>query len=1778
MLENTESVKRGNMKNIAKVSLFLLAFLSLAHSQIDVLCPVSPIPTQMDIITTDNPAPTPDNVAVFVYNLSEHYEKSGLSHAIIYIINMTNASEPQLFYAVTGDGTDGPLGWINISYSQASDGCMNYRFIFCPWPDPSVPEHREMCLNGTLPASTIAAGATAWDGYGGTGDMALINFLPSHNELFLCNTIPKTWSQLCWPLMLIFGLLLGASFALGRNPFLAFDFSGMRMNRGKQYTMRSQSRSFDLTSALMGVDKLVGGKKGEKSLTGAAGKGLSRAMVGKSGKGGIVGGMKNAFVGKSGNKGIVGGMKKMVGATPAGQARRAGNKMQRNVDRNQKIEDRGRQTRAGQVLSAVGDAGKWTGRAAENVGRVIGKGVGSTVGLTKKGEERRDKRATEGRKTLVGQAIYNLGFGKTQAKDKGETVVIPLMGSIARATGVKSIKAQAGARKGWYESGKTVDLKGTSAARGSEAFRKSEAGSVIFTTPSILSLFMIGKIKPWDAGPSLAAGTTFAGFIRMLLENMKQSLALNLKNIGQDMLTAIKLYNAMSGLMEMSRGVGAFTTALGGTQRGGLENAPIFRGIKKFEDRQVGRIFGKDSGHMYSVGEVLGIVRGSQQIMIVSQLLNPMFTSATANLGLLMAGREKQVDTKTTVTDENGTKYTVKIENGEKAYYDSNNVKVTDTDILGQLGKAKESTVYLENKVKIIGKGETADALVKKLESAGIAISDDDKKLIKGMKEGDKPLDIEVDGKTYTVTLNGKTSKLEISTVVAEKEITIGQFKRNLDSHEKYLEMQNNALTLAVVATSFTNRATDAESQKVLAVLTENGVDKDQINEMKEQLKNPKTLTTTNKEILGDLMVAAGIISLKDKDGKVILVKGSEEYNALVDKKIADKSETGALAGIRDVMATYREAGGVARESATAIAYIRDNLGQQKEALEYMRNHADDYVEVQNGQKAYETLKMTEQFARGYYSFVATASGPMESVIKYAQDVANRKELQEKIEEQEKLVEKFKSADMAPGSSEMAVYLSAKTELEKLRKESPDYQLAEVTKQIDEQKTLVESLKPKDLDKTLATNPAELLMYSSAKAELALLEEKKAGFDAVVKGLDLTRVTSEKMMEGTRALSLGYSKILEERVAAGEVISKGLANGLDSNKIAAFADIVNAKTSEAAGLFDVNDPVTLVDKIGTTKFDMERLQSVANTTLNEINKLNLETLDNLGAGKKADEIRSTLNTLLESSNAYCSKIGTDADVEKAPQDYTNALNYSTAKLMPYMQELMLSTNLNTGYNQMAKELKKEGNLDIAKEKYEVTIDGKPYAGTASEITKSIEDQIGTNTANVVNGKLLAELQISKSINDKYDEAVKALVENGIEENTFKRSPHASSMPVLATQMEKDKAAYEELYETYKDNAVELQRINNDRLVLSKSYYVDEMKALETSQAYVKAAVFQSTTPDRWFGGYLQEPGSEQIRLIKGYGDAGGSLSVLFGVGGIDEEKLAKKAWKKDQIPMEESYQMGFDTNHVEKLKEFIETYEKTKTSEISSLRATSGSEEEMDKSEAALRNMADQFQNMQKMAIYAYATDKTRQYVDESRDYYTKLIEAGGSKVGEEVVGVDEKVASVVDYYLNKTSLVSEMPKIYQVETNEKISKDLRDYLASKVAPSEVTEQDLAKVKALEEKVEELKKKSIFDLDLDKSLSISNRKEAAEDEGTGLKDFEVKPITLHEKNESGFDISKPVWSTPKKDATQTPVDENAKAAVDKKLFEVSTGINLDKDDEENILGVKKKESIFKKKK
>ncbi|MCX8197214.1 MAG: hypothetical protein N3G80_02775 [Candidatus Micrarchaeota archaeon] len=246
-------------------ALIFLLFFSFVFAQPTQVCPVNPVPSYLDIRIDEKAG----EISIFVYNISGDYEKSPIVNGLVYRVNLSGMQQnppksPTICYDVTDEN-----GRILHTYDLNASGCIDYWYIFCP-NDANTKE----CLNGsgltnipqkyndTQPCRTART------------PLNYVDYLPSHNEFYICNTPAVDLAPLCWPLMLIFSLLLGASFAIGRNPFSFFDFSVPRMGRGRQYSIRTQQKSFDILQYISGLDRLSEKTTG-KSVTGSLSRGLN---------------------------------------------------------------------------------------------------------------------------------------------------------------------------------------------------------------------------------------------------------------------------------------------------------------------------------------------------------------------------------------------------------------------------------------------------------------------------------------------------------------------------------------------------------------------------------------------------------------------------------------------------------------------------------------------------------------------------------------------------------------------------------------------------------------------------------------------------------------------------------------------------------------------------------------------------------------------------------------------------------------------------------------------------------------------------------------------------------------------------------------------------------------------------------------------------------------------------------------------------------------------------------------------------------------------------------------------------------------------------------------------------------------------------------------------------------------------------------------------------------------------------------------------------------------
>lgn len=256
-MENAVDCKgEGLMKKLIAAILLVLSFAQLAQGAAagtgtQQFCPISPTRTYLDIAAH----PETGELEAYLYTIDVG-ARAPVGGGLLYRVETKGSggtSSTDTCYMATGAN-----GKAAFEYDPAFPGCINSWFVYCPNGATALSGGedgkivRQMCLNGTGTEQARIDGNLIIP-CGATGTpVDNRNHILSHNEFAFCNYSPTGFEQLCWPLLLILGLLLSASFAVGKNPFAVFDLSSPRMGRGRQYTMRSQQKSFDYMSYAMG--------------------------------------------------------------------------------------------------------------------------------------------------------------------------------------------------------------------------------------------------------------------------------------------------------------------------------------------------------------------------------------------------------------------------------------------------------------------------------------------------------------------------------------------------------------------------------------------------------------------------------------------------------------------------------------------------------------------------------------------------------------------------------------------------------------------------------------------------------------------------------------------------------------------------------------------------------------------------------------------------------------------------------------------------------------------------------------------------------------------------------------------------------------------------------------------------------------------------------------------------------------------------------------------------------------------------------------------------------------------------------------------------------------------------------------------------------------------------------------------------------------------------------------------------------------------------------------
>lgn len=388
--------------------------------------------------------------------------------------------------------------------------------------------------------------------------------LPSRGEVYLENEQSPDVAQLCWPLMLIAGLLVGAMFASGKNPMGAFDFSSPRMSRGKQYQMRAQSKSFDVVSTVFAAKnisslsatskqayKVEGGKVMDSAgnhignvvggkvlgLDGKEMKGFSVAQIALGNDGKVIG----KVVGKGQDQKVVDGKGKTIASVKDGKVvdekgKEIGTLQSGALQSAWSLKNIHTEDRVGNLFAG---AGKWTGR---QIRAGAGKAGSAVKGLFAKQGAEAAKEQGQGRvgEQMVGSAL-GIRLTKDVAAKKGGSYKLGAgeRGGIrlGNLKGKEKPKEQAFVRDG---EGKLVSFK---TATGQNAVVDGDKVMVGKKQIGTLKNDEIEYKKGWEVmAPTVQRGSSWATFWATMAGKMEQ-------NIGSPLMPLMSMKGGQGGML-----------------------------------------------------------------------------------------------------------------------------------------------------------------------------------------------------------------------------------------------------------------------------------------------------------------------------------------------------------------------------------------------------------------------------------------------------------------------------------------------------------------------------------------------------------------------------------------------------------------------------------------------------------------------------------------------------------------------------------------------------------------------------------------------------------------------------------------------------------------------------------------------------------------------------------------------------------------------------------------------------------------------------------------------------------------------------------------------------------------------------------------------------------------------------------------------------------------------------------------------------------------------------
>ncbi len=206
---------------------------------------------------------------VYYENISQSTSRMPVSDSTL-IVEMTNSSGFSRVYRIYTDGE----GHAEFNFNDWSDGCMNFKVVYCPFCNPD--ENETACgFAECLRFASINSSAGAYQGSFAIEDagdienaLGSVPPMPHSSEKFLANLEVVNYCQppglsaktpaMCLPLIIIFSLLAGALYMTGVNPFGVFNIGSTRMGKHMRYQARGRGYSLDFRSVYRAAKAIAG--------------------------------------------------------------------------------------------------------------------------------------------------------------------------------------------------------------------------------------------------------------------------------------------------------------------------------------------------------------------------------------------------------------------------------------------------------------------------------------------------------------------------------------------------------------------------------------------------------------------------------------------------------------------------------------------------------------------------------------------------------------------------------------------------------------------------------------------------------------------------------------------------------------------------------------------------------------------------------------------------------------------------------------------------------------------------------------------------------------------------------------------------------------------------------------------------------------------------------------------------------------------------------------------------------------------------------------------------------------------------------------------------------------------------------------------------------------------------------------------------------------------------------------------------------------------------------